>query len=504
MKKIDAIIVGASNSGLMAGLELLNEGYRVLVLDEHNNIGESSKVVRVGRFNFDLNDHGYYLGDSDRSYRLDNLLQKVGVEDEIYLTSLESFYTVICGDEEYTMPFGLDAFKEKMEEYVPGSLESMDAFINLASECGKAMEFIVDNIGKEISYDEFKENYSNFIKVAPCSVSTVLDSLGMPLKAQEILNACWMYFASSEVEISFVQYAMFIYDAISNGLYIPVNGSYDVTMLLSQAFLEKGGEIKLNSKVDKILVEDGKVTGVKLNDNTVYYSNIVIASSMESKVYREMIEPSDIPRDALKSINKREIGPSKFTVNLGINRSIEELGLQEYSYLLYDSLDSDMVMTKLQEPNNSNEMVTVTNVINPDISDKGTSIINLSTLIVDSIFDNYIDESNYQDYLIEEANRLINRFEKNTKIRIKDYIEEINIISPVRYSYINKEHNGSMFGYKLKGLDNIVPRIMNYKNELYIKGLYLCGGFMGDAFGYDSDIMSGYIAAKVAMNRTEE
>jgi len=61
-----------------------------------------------------------------------------------------------------------------------------------------------------------------------------------------------------------------------------------------------------------------------------------------------------------------------------------------------------------------------------------------------------------------------------------------------------------MFGYKLKGLDNIVPRIMNYKNELYIKGLYLCGGFMGDAFGYDSDIMSGYIAAKVAMNRTEE
>ena len=502
MKKTDAIIVGASNSGLMAGLELLSKGYKVLVLDEHNNIGESSRETRVGRFNFDLNNHDYYLGDSDRSYRLDNVLQRVGVEDEIYLTSLESFYTVICNGEECTMPFGIDAFMDKMEEYVPGSRKSMEDFVNLASECGKAMEYIVENIGKEISYDEFKDNYTNFIKVAPLSVSKVLDSLGMPLKAQEILNACWMYFGSSEVEISFVQYAMFIYDAISNGLYVPVNGSYDVTMLLSQAFLEKGGEIKLNSKVDKILVSDNKVTGVKLNDNTEYDANIVITSTMESKVYTELID--NPPKEAIKNINTREIGASKFTVNLGLNRNIEEIGLSEYSYILYDSLDSDMVMSKLQEPNNTNEIVTVTNVVNPDVSDKGTCIVNLSTLIPNSIFENYIDDNNYKEYLEEEANRLINRFERNVKVRIREYIEEINITSPVRYSYINKEYNGSMFGYKLKGLDNLVPRIMNYKNELYIDGLYLCGGFMGDAFGYDSDIMSGYIAAKVAINRMEE
>lgn len=503
MKKIDAIIVGASNSGLMAGLELLNKGNNVLLLDEHNNIGETTKSVRCGRFNFERNRNGYYLGDSKRSYRLDNLLLKVGINDDTYLNSLDNFFTVICDNEKYTMPFGLDNFKNKLEEYVPGSKESVEKFYELADECCKAMDYIVENIGKHISLEEFNEQYHEFVRVSAKSVSNVLDDIEMPLKAQEILNACWIYFGSSELELSFAQYAMFLYDAINYGLYVPVNGENDITMLLANAFLERGGEIKLNSNVERIMVEDGKVTGVKLQDDTIYSAPIVICSSLANKVYTELIEPSDVPREAIKSVNAREVGASLFRINLGLNRTVEEIGLDEYSYFIYDSLDSDKVVSSLGEPYNTNEIVTVENVINPDASEKGTCIINISTLVLGSMFDEYIDNTNYREYLEEEATRLINKLESTLHVRIREYIEEINITTPVDYSYLSKEHYGTMFGYKIKGYENLLPRILNYENEIYIDGLYLCGGFSGDAYGYDSDVMSGYIAARVAIDRKE-
>ena len=503
MEMRDAIIVGASNSGFMAGLELLEKGYRVLVLEEHNNIGVTSKTIRHGRFEFENSTFGYYLGDNDREYSLAGLLDKVHVPNEVFFLPLEHFYTVISSDEKYTMPFGIEEFVNQMEEYVPGSRESMSTFFELASICCDAMEYIVSHIGEELSYDYLKENYNPFIRVAPYSVSKVLDNIEMPIKAQEILNACWIYFGSSEADLSFVEYAMFLYNAICYGLSVPVNRNYDITLALSQAFLEKGGELKLNSKVERILVEENKVNGVKLVDNTIYYSDTVIVSSLESKVYSSLIEPSSLPRNAIKSLNARELGPSLFTVHLGLNCSASELGLEEYSYLIYDSLDSDMLVSRLDSVYNSNQFVTVENVVNSDVSPNGTCILNLTSLIRGNVFDDYVDHDNYMMYEEEEALKIIETFEYATHTKIKEHIEEIRIITPVEYSYFNKEYYGSMFGYRAHDYENLVPRILNYKNELYIDGLFLCGGFNGDVFGYHSDIVSGYIAGKVATQRME-
>ena len=36
-----------------------------------------------------------------------------------------------------------------------------------------------------------------------------------------------------------------------------------------------------------------------------------------------------------------------------------------------------------------------------------------------------------------------------------------------------------------------MPRILNNPNEQYIKGLYVCGGFDGDIYGYSSSLVSG-------------
>ena len=39
MKKYDAIIIGAGNGGLIAGITLLKKGYSVLITEQYNNVG---------------------------------------------------------------------------------------------------------------------------------------------------------------------------------------------------------------------------------------------------------------------------------------------------------------------------------------------------------------------------------------------------------------------------------------------------------------------------------
>ena len=78
--------------------------------------------------------------------------------------------------------------------------------------------------------------------------------------------------------------------------------------------------------------------------------------------------------------------------------------------------------------------------------------------------------------------------------------EEIETISPVEVAALNGSIEGSIFGYQLSGEDNVINRMMNDKNDQFIKGLYLCSGFEGDIYRELSSYMQGVDAALKVIN----
>lgn len=491
MKKYDCLVVGAGNSGLVSALSLVNDGYKVLVLEKNNNIGGLSRSLVKGRFEFETSLHNLYLnGTSLNEYRIENILKNNNVSNEINFSTISELCRVITPEIDYTMPLGINKFTKKMEEIVPGSEESIKLFFDLAKESREALDYIVKN-KDNVDYDYIKENYNNFMRIASYSVSKVLDTIGMPIKAQEIINIMWIYFGSTETELSFVEYAVFMLNAIEYGLQVPSDRSYDVSLTLADAFLSRGGEIRYNNEVINLLVDDGKINGVKLKDGEIIYANKVIVNSLLSNVYGKLIDANEIPRKALKNINKRELGGRLFSVHLGLNRSAKELGLENYSYIIYQSLDSDVEYNRMKQLTNGNQVAIVHNNAIKNASPAGTCMISLNTVFFDDSFGKSLEKENYYEEIDEIVHRLIEVFEKNTKVRILDYIEEIEIVSPIDNIEISGALDGNTYGYKLTGLDNLLPRLLNSKNEAYIEGLYTCGGFDGDLYGYNSSFASG-------------
>ncbi len=504
MNNYDAIVVGTGNSGLVSALSLLNEGLNVLLIDEHNNVGGVSGYSKIGRFEFGNSIHNLYLNDmSECDYKLKDILNDCGVSSDVSFSKVPNLFEIVTRDKRINMPFGIEEYIKKMDELVPGSLEKVRVFFDLALECREAMKYINDNEDK-VSFTFIKEHYNNFMKVSGYSVSKVMDALDIPLQAQEIINGMWVLLGCSETEISFVTYASFLLDIIENGYVVPTYNNYDISLSLTNAFLERGGNLLLNSKVVRLLVDENNINGVKLENGTTYFSNNVIVNSSLNNVYGKLIDPSLVPREALKNVNRRQLGGRTFTINLGINRSVDELGLNSYMYFIYQSLDSDVEYNRMRELLSGNQIAIVHNNANNDISPVGTCAITLTTVYFEDCFGDYVENERYFTDVREITQRLINIFEKYTKVKIADFIEEMEIISPINIAAINDSPEGCTYGYSLKGMDDTLPRILNRKNEKYINGLYVCGGFDGDAYGYNSSFVSGLKGAKEVMKSIKE
>ena len=326
----DAVVIGAGNGGLAAALTLADAGKKVLLAERHNLPGGFATSFVRGRFEFEASLHELCdFGTPGNSGNLYALFEELGVLDKIEFVTVPEAYRVITLDtgEDYTMPFGVQNFIDKMESYVPGSRESTATFFALADECRRAMAYLTQMRGNPDTA-VLKSEYPNFMRVAAYPIDKVLNAIKMPKKAQEILNVYWSYLGTPEDQLSFLHYALMVNLYITHGAQIPKNRSHGISCALADTILEKGGEIWYNSEVEHIITKNGRVAGVRFADGKEVATEHVVSNASPHLVYGRMVDPKDIPEEELKLANARGLAGRGVSMFLGLNKSPEELGLR--------------------------------------------------------------------------------------------------------------------------------------------------------------------------------
>ena len=146
----DCIVIGAGNAGLIATLELVKKNKKVLLLESNLTPGGFATSFKRGRFEFEasLNQITDY-GRKENPGKIYKLFEKLGLNEKIELETIPEAYHVYETEskENFKMPFGIDEYIEKMEEYVPGSYESIKNFFSLAIEVKDALAYIEESKG---------------------------------------------------------------------------------------------------------------------------------------------------------------------------------------------------------------------------------------------------------------------------------------------------------------------------------------------------------------------
>ncbi len=497
-KAYDCVVIGAGNGGLGAAAQLAAKGASVLLLEQHNVPGGFATSFVRGRFEFEASLHEFCdVGPPTAKGSVRKFLEdEVGV----YLDWVEipEAYRLILTDPgedlDVTMPYGVEDFIDAIEAAAPGSGESITHYVNLAREVVDAITYLGQSKGNP-DKSVLTKKYANFLKTCPYTVDEVADVLQIPERARKILHAQWSYIGPPTSRMNFTIYAAMLYKFLVTSAYIPRQRSHEFAQALDTRIRQLGGHIEYNTRAEKILVEDGQVEGVVTSKGDHIETSHVISNASPTLVYNKLISPKTaVPEIALQECNARVNGLSAFVVYMGLDATLQELGLNEYSYFVYANMDTDEMYDSFKTLDAPKAQATLClNNALPDCSPPGTSIVSITTLYQPDVWKD-VSPKNYVRVKNQIAGDLIAHFEQATGAPIREHIEEFEVATPQTYARYTGSYNGTIYGYEPEPWDSLIPRMMTLR-DLPFDGLQFCGGYAVRCHGYSSALMSGPTSA---------
>jgi phytoene dehydrogenase-like protein len=96
-------------------------------------------------------------------------------------------------------------------------------------------------------------------------------------------------------------------------------GTGAISNAIAAAAREAGVEIRTQVAVQKILVKDGRATGVVLKDGEEIYANVVSSSVDPHLTFEKFLEPSELPGDFLEAVRRYKYRGSSGKVNIALD-----------------------------------------------------------------------------------------------------------------------------------------------------------------------------------------
>ncbi len=502
-KNWDAIVIGSGLAGLSAALTLLNKNKKVLILEKHNVPGGCASSFVRGRFEFETSLHELCsIGNREHRGSVGRLLDNYGVS--VDWLEIPECYRLIGtyrdgGKCDKVFPVGREAFTKTVLEEDPAAEAGMAEFWRIVDICNQGLGYVQK---PDMSAGESMKKFPEFLIYGSMNTLQAFRKMKLTDRTVDILSAYWSYLGVPLNKMNFILYGQMISTYISNGAVIPAHTSHELSMKMEKRVRELGGDIFYGKKVTEIIFEDDRVAGVKCKHNEVeaevFRSKNVIANLNPHTLYGQLMPAEYVTKRQRKLCNMREkyLGGYLYQVYIGLNKEAEALGITDYSIMMPEDMDSVKEYRNTRRHMKNNYQISVCpNIVNPDASPKGTSILIITGLCSDMMFE--MDEREYFKFKQQLAHEKISKFERLTGVDISSHIEEIEVATPLTMARFLGTPNGVCYGYETRGADSMMARIMSMRKDLDIPGLYPVSGASIRGDGYSSVIAAGNIIASL-------
>ena len=494
MDKYDVIVVGAGNGGLSAAVTASQKGLKTILFEKHNLPGGAVSSFRRGRFEFEPSLHEMCEIGSEEKPGVSRQLLK-DLDADVEMIHENSCYTIISNDPKESfnikLPCGIDEFCQTVDKEVPGSGEKIKLFLEYQK---RAMDEAEKLDKKKFNIKDLPEIF-NLFKLLSFSTDFVFDKFKIPKKAQHIIEPYWTYVGEPTSTMCPFMMGIMDYCYIVDGAGLPSKFSHEISLSLDKSIRKHGGNIFYNTPVTKILIKKHKVYGVVAGGKE-YYANNIICNCFPNDVFGHMVDHKEIPLIETKKANARKLGVSFINVNLGLNKTVQELGISDYSTFILKYANSTEQYKACHNIGGGGFIIAnALNTVIPECSPEGTSHITLTTAVYGDDWKN-VKPQDYKKTKLKIAQDLIEYYEKAAGVNIRPYIEEIEVATPVTYSRYLGTPNGTPYGYQSSNWDGIFLRTMNLIKERTIKGLKFVGAHAQHADGYNQTLKSGKVAVE--------
>lgn len=521
----DAIVVGAGIAGLTTAAYLTACGKRTLVLEYGDVVGGSTHVFRrKNQWEFDVGIH--HLGNCATAEGLvPTMLRGLGLEDRIEFLPLDP-----AGIEHYTLPGleitaprGFDAYEEAMIAAFPGDERGLRRFMRVMRGIGGALDYgrTPASLRGLAAYAVRGRHHSAWTLMP---LQRLYDFCGLSSRAQLALSMANVSYMTPPSRAPVGIHAAFLEDYIHRGGSYPKGGGQVFAAHLTDVVRTHGGDVRTRAQVEQILVEGGRVTGVRLLDGELLRAPVVVSSVDIKRTFLDMIGREHLKLRTVKRVEGGRMALPWFNAYIGLDIDLRERvpNRDHLSFPTWDSFDD--VFTTLTGPRRR------TDAWMDQLSRQLPAYIHSSTL-KDPTNTRYAPPGhtalevmmpitgNYKLWGLDRGPAEGERYQDNTQyLELKDHLTDIMVQrledaipgtkehvvwreagTPITQERYTNPTGGSAYGLEI-AVDQFA-QVGRYGVRTEIPGLFLAGSSCTWGPGVEGTMHSGIYAAGAILDR---
>jgi len=493
----DAVVIGAGLGGLSAAAAFARQGYKVLVLEQHSVPGGyASAFTRPGGFTFDVSLHSTTVGLRNG---VANLIAGFPEIQDVVFVPHKPLYRAIYPDYDIRVPYmDVPGYIKILKTNFPDDAAAIDGIFadmkGLADDVGR-----LSNAEGQPDMSSFPTNYPHLFKNFNRTWGAMLDERVKNPKLKGIISGLWGYFGLPPSKLSAFYYALPLMGYLEGGGYYPIGTSQKISDAFVGLIKKNGGEVKLNTRVERILTRGHAAVGVRTADGAEFRARAVVSNANAPDTFgRMMPDEKDFLKDLFGRMDRHSVSFSTFLVWLGLKTDlVRKVGIKESEIFYASGYDVEAEYQSALAgglPDDSGFGLTIYDNVYPGASPKGKNTLNI---ILSQGYDYwkkyetdyfYGNKDAYNREKMRLADILIDKIEKTFLPGLRKSIEVVEAATPLTNLRFTSNPRGAIYGWD-QTVDNSGQR--RFPQKTPVKNLYLSGAWTFPGHGYGACVPSG-------------
>ncbi len=501
-KSYDAIIIGAGLGGLVCGAELTRKGKKVLLLEKHFIPGGYASHFKRKKYNFEVGLHAMNEI-ADKTAPDYELYEKLNVYKNVKFLKTPQFYNFHHGDFSFRVSSNFDTFKKDLIERFPEEAKSIKKYFRIIKAIRLQTRYIPSGIKLLFYFPMMFIKHFLVVKYLKGNTGSFLDKLFKSEELKMTVSANYGYYHDDLYKYATVHFCAAQASYLIHGGYFVEKGSQSLSDYLAKYIMDNGSEIEYQKRVTNIIIEKGKVKGLKYkevnkkdkftNENEITVNSDVVVGNAAISVIADML-PDNYKNRINNKVKNLKQGLSLLNVYLALNRPLKEIGNSNYSTFVYHKDCKNLrECTTFNESGDYNyKQLVLVDYSQLDTKMNKDGRYTASICILD-YYKNWeiLSDEEYNKKKRDVSEILINRIEA-VMPGFKESIEFSEVATPLTMKRYTGNPEGCVYGYYMSP-ERMISNSTNVKSN--VKGLYYASVWTIGG-GASSAMKSGFVVAQ--------
>lgn len=493
MKK-EVIFIGAGISGLTGAALLAKKGFKVTVVDAQFKPGGSCGIFKREDVIFEQGAAMIY-GFGDIGFNPHRFVFNA-LEEPIDIIKHDYLYAIHFNGHKILFYEDMDKFVEQLGEVFPDEKDNFKRFYDDFSDlylkviANQPTFTTPDVVTKEQGLMQLKsapKAYLKFLGYMNKNTEHILKKYFSSKEVFDFFNKLTSTYCYTNVkETPAILSAVMFVDNHFGGSYYPAGSTLNLIGKLEKVIEENNGEMIYNRKVEKILVKDDKVYGVKLDDGKIIKGERVVNSGNVWNLYNNLID-----KDLCKK--EREWANSLVPTY----PSLVLFALVKDDVIPKDTLPIEMLVGDTKKIDEGEVTLYILSKDDYTLCPRGYQTV----IAIGPTFKDWINSSGdyhtekYYKQKKEEENRILNLLE-NRFPGFKKSVYHVELSTPATLQRLVMKEKGAVAGPKQQLGQHMLKRL---KTKGDIEELYNCGESTVMGTGTPAVTVSGISVANLIL-----